>query len=164
MKDVDPHEFVAAYAKYLKRSGRVALPKNFDAIKTAFWKELAPSNPDWYYVRVASVARRIYMRNGVGVGWLSKAYSGAARRGCAPNRREFAARGTIRHAIQQLEKLKVIKKGKNGGRIVSSTGRRDLDRIASQLKNVRVKRVPVPAAAAATTAAAPVAAVAAPSK
>jgi ribosomal protein S19E (S16A) len=100
----------------------------------AFWKELAPSNPDWFYVRVgtlvlslwcvrfdairppmpASVARRIYMRNGVGVGWLSKAYSGAARRGCAPNRREFAARGTIRHAIQQLEKLKVVSKNKNG--------------------------------------------------
>ena len=102
------------------------------------------------------------MRNGVGIGWLSKAYSGAARRGCAPNRREAAARGTIRHAIHQLEKLKVVTKGKNGcaaavrtcacvgvtraragvrsGRIVSKTGRRDLDRIASQLKNVKVRK------------------------
>ena len=52
VRDVDPHDFVAAYAKYLKRSGRVTLPKNFDAIKTAFWKELAPQNPDWFYVRV----------------------------------------------------------------------------------------------------------------
>lgn len=150
------------------------------------------------------MARRIYMRNGVGVGWLTKAYSGAARRGCAPNRREYAARGTIRNAIHQLEKLKVITKGKNGcvtmsfvclfvlfflflllclfvaprvlgcvlarllirsldscisGRIVSKTGRRDLDRIASQLKNVKVRKpvaVPgVPAAAAAAPATTP---------
>jgi hypothetical protein len=34
VRDIDPHEFVAAYAKYLKRSGRVTLPKNSDAIKT----------------------------------------------------------------------------------------------------------------------------------
>jgi small subunit ribosomal protein S19e len=51
VKDVDAQAFVEAYAKYLKRSGRVTLPKYVDYAKTATFKELAPQDPDWYYVR-----------------------------------------------------------------------------------------------------------------
>ena len=39
----------------------------------------------------------------------------------------------IRSVFQQLEKVKVLQVGENGGRTLTSTGRRDLDRIASQV-------------------------------
>ena len=133
VKDVDAQAFVEAYAKYLKRSGRVVLPKYVDYAKTAPRKELAPADPDWYYVRCASIARRVYVKGGVGVGWLARAYGGNSNKGVRRNHHVNAASGVIRSCIQSLESMKVLEQGKNGGRVVTSTGRRDLDRIAAQI-------------------------------
>ena len=45
-----------------------------------------------------------------------------------------AGSGTIaRKALQTLESLKLVEKDPNGGRRMSSQGRRDLDRIAAQI-------------------------------
>ncbi|KAJ4960803.1 hypothetical protein NE237_020713 [Protea cynaroides] len=66
VKDVSPHEFVKAYSAHLKRSGKMELPHWTDIVKTATFKELAPYDPDWYYVRAASMARKIYLRQGIG--------------------------------------------------------------------------------------------------
>ncbi|KAE8796045.1 40S ribosomal protein S19 [Hordeum vulgare] len=50
VKDVNPHEFFKAYsAHHLKRSGK--LPEWVDIVKTAMFKELPPTDPDWYYIR-----------------------------------------------------------------------------------------------------------------
>ena len=38
-----------------------------------------------------------------------------------------------RKALQNLEQLKLVEKDPNGGRRLSSQGRRDLDRIAAQI-------------------------------
>jgi len=76
VKDVAPDKFIAAYARYLKRSGKVQVPKWADMVKTAAFKELAPTDPDWFFVRTASLARRIYLRPGSGVGKFRKVYGG----------------------------------------------------------------------------------------
>ena len=52
------------------------LPPYVDYIKTGPFKELAPFEKDWYYIRAASIARHIYIRKGVGIGALSKIYGG----------------------------------------------------------------------------------------
>lgn len=52
VKDVPADAFIKAYAKYLKRSGRVELPKWVDIVKTGTLKQLSPIDPDWYYVRM----------------------------------------------------------------------------------------------------------------
>jgi small subunit ribosomal protein S19e len=51
VKDVNPHDFVKAYAAYLKRSGRLEVPRWVDLVKTGPYKELAPYDPDWFYIR-----------------------------------------------------------------------------------------------------------------
>lgn len=51
VKDVPADAFIAAYARYLKRSGKFDVPKWTDQVKTAHFKELGPLNPDWYFVR-----------------------------------------------------------------------------------------------------------------
>lgn len=51
VKDVNAADLVAAYARYLKRSGKVPLPQWVDLVKTASWKELSPYDEDWYYIR-----------------------------------------------------------------------------------------------------------------
>merc|ERR1712071_233925 len=62
VKDVDQQEFVKAFSAFLKNSGKVKVPEWADIVKTATHKELAPYDPDWFYVRCASLARHLYMR------------------------------------------------------------------------------------------------------
>ena len=49
---------------------------NSDIIKLAYFKEMAPNDPDWFYVRAASMARHLYMRAPCGVGGFTKIYGG----------------------------------------------------------------------------------------
>jgi len=76
VKDVPAQEFVQAYAQHLKRSGKIRVPKWADLVKTATFKELSPYDPDWYYIRAASIARKVYLRGGLGVGKLRQLYGG----------------------------------------------------------------------------------------
>ncbi|CAJ0571934.1 unnamed protein product, partial [Mesorhabditis spiculigera] len=139
-KDVDSAEIVKQIAHFLKKSGKVQLPANADLLKLGQFKELAPIDPDWFYIRCAAIARRLYSRP-TGVGGLRKIYGGKLRRGVRPNHWVAGCGSVCRRALQTLEKLKwVEKKGDGKGRILSKQGRKDLDRIAS---DVRSKALPV---------------------
>ena len=46
--------FITAYASHLKRSGKLEVPTWADIVKTGAYKELAPYDPDWYYVRAGA--------------------------------------------------------------------------------------------------------------
>merc|ERR1712129_636596 len=56
VKDVAAQDFVIAYAAHLKRIGKIEVPKWADLVKTAAFKELAPYDQDWYYIRAAAIA------------------------------------------------------------------------------------------------------------
>ncbi|KAI9136591.1 40S ribosomal protein S19-A [Paraphysoderma sedebokerense] len=133
VKDVNSHAFVKAYAAHLKRSGKLEVPKWVDLVKTATFKELAPYDPDWFYVRCAAVARHLYLRKGVGVGALTKVHGGRLRRGVRPNKSAYGSASVNRKALQALEKLKVLEKNADGGRKITQHGQRELDRIAAQV-------------------------------
>ena len=62
----------------------VQVPKWVDIAKTGIQCELAPSDPDWFYVRVASVARQVYFRPGSGIGGLRKRYGASYQKVCYP--------------------------------------------------------------------------------
>ena len=55
---------------------QVRVPEWADIVKTSVAKELAPYDEDWYFTRVASVARHIYVRSPVGVKTITKIYGG----------------------------------------------------------------------------------------
>ncbi|RKP11034.1 40S ribosomal protein S19-A [Thamnocephalis sphaerospora] len=133
VKDINAHAFVKAYAAHLKRTGKVEVPKWVDLVKTGSYKELAPYDPDWFYIHAASIARHIYLRNSVGVGALRKLYGGRANRGTRPSHHADASGSVQRKALQALEKIGVLEKSSEGGRRITQDGRRDLDRISSQV-------------------------------
>mmetsp|Transcript_12967 Transcript_12967/g.39912 ORF Transcript_12967/g.39912 Transcript_12967/m.39912 type:complete len:126 (-) Transcript_12967:142-519(-) len=114
VKDVPPSEFVTSYAAHLKKTGNIELPKWVDIVKTGINKELAPYDPDWFYVRVASVARKIYLRQGTGIGAFRKVYGGSKRNGTCPSHFSKGSGSVIRYALQQLEKLGVVEKHPDG--------------------------------------------------
>jgi small subunit ribosomal protein S19e len=123
-----------------------------DIVKTGSFKELAPYDPDWYYIRagtpsplfsnapnlliyfdldLAAVARHIYLRKDVGIGALIKLHGGRNRRGNRPSHHANSSASVQRKVCQSLEKIGVLEKSDNGGRRISQDGQRDLDRIAT---------------------------------
>merc|ERR1711991_530164 len=119
VKDVKPDAFVRAFAKYLKRSGKIELPSYVDVVKTGVAKELGPYDPDWFYVRAASIARRCYVRPGAGVGTFRRIYSTTYRKGVHREHTSKASGGIIRNILQQLGKARLVEKDTNGGRRVT---------------------------------------------
>lgn len=83
VKDVPANDFIVAYAAHLKRTGKIEVPKWADLVKTAKFKELAPYDPDWYYVRAGARTerpRRARRAGMDGVGWTPQARCAHARR------------------------------------------------------------------------------------
>ncbi|GMH95115.1 hypothetical protein TL16_g13081, partial [Triparma laevis f. inornata] len=137
VRDIAPAEFIRAYAEHLKNSDKFELPNWADMVKTAVFKELAPYGDDWYYIRAASIARKIYLRPGTGVGALQKWYGGSYRRGTRTEHFRKANSGLIRSVLQGLEEMKVIEKAGAKGRKMTRVGQQDLDRIAGGVERAK---------------------------
>nr|ABW23149.1 ribosomal protein rps19 [Arenicola marina] len=135
VKDVNQHEFVKALAAFLKKSGKLKVPDWTDLVKLGKHKELSPYEEDWYYIRAASLARHLYIRAPCGVGSFAKVYGGRKNNGTRPSHFCEGSSSIARKALQSLEGVKMVEKDPTGGRRLSSQGRRDLDRIASQMVN-----------------------------
>ncbi|RDL39732.1 Uncharacterized protein BP5553_04072 [Venustampulla echinocandica] len=131
VRDVDAQKFIVAYADFLKRQGKLPIPGWVDTVKTGHAKELPPQSIDWFYVRAASIARHVYLRKTVGVGRLTKVHGSAKNRGSRPSHHTTASGSVDRKAMQALEKIGVLEQDEDkGGRRITQSGQRDLDRIA----------------------------------
>ncbi|KAI9659113.1 MAG: 40S ribosomal protein S19 [Bathelium mastoideum] len=131
VRDVPADKFIDAYAAFLKRQGKLPIPGWVDTVKTSHAKELPPQNIDWYYIRAASIARHIYMRKTVGVGRLRKVHGCQKNRGSRPSHHVDASGSVDRKVMQSLEKIGVLEQDEDkGGRRITQSGQRDLDRIA----------------------------------
>jgi small subunit ribosomal protein S19e len=133
VKDVPSEVFVQALAQHFKKSDKFKIPAFIDIVKTATWKELPPSNPDWFYVRAAAVARRVYVRGG-SAGGLSKTFGGRKRRGSRPNKHADASEGVIRRVLQQLDAAGITAKDESGGRRITKEGQKELDTVAGKIE------------------------------
>merc|ERR1711862_519131 len=137
-----------ALAAHLKKSGKMGVPECVDIVKTNNRKELAPYDEDWFYVRCASMARHMYIRSPVGVSTIRKIYGIRSNNGSCPSHWARGSGSVARKALQALEGLKLAEKDPNGGRRLTSQGRRDLDRIAAQPKAKKAEALAAAAAAA----------------
>lgn len=133
MRDITAPKFIAAYAEVLKNNDKFVVPKWADLVKTGVHKELAPYDPDWYYIRAAAIVRKVYLRQGTGVGALKKRFGGAYRRGARPEKHQDAAGGLIRTILLALDELKITEKAPNGGRKITRVGQQALDLVAGQV-------------------------------
>jgi len=79
----------------------------------------------------ASLARKIYLRPGSGIGGFRKAYGGAEKREQKRRHCRLASGSVIRKAVQALESMNIVEKAQDGGRRISVNGQRELDRAAA---------------------------------
>lgn len=138
--DVPASALISKAAQQLKKEEYITPPDWSAYVKTGVHKEMPPSNEDWWYVRCASIIRRVYIDGPVGVSRLRSFYGGRANRGSQPERFSKGSGSIVRKAVQQLEKSGYVRNMK-GGRVISPQGQSFLDNIANELKKELVKEV-----------------------
>jgi len=142
VKEVSQQEFVVALGVYLKKTGKVDLPTNSDIIRLSPGHELNPYDPDWFYYRCAGILRHMYNRKS-GVKGLRRLYGTKQRRGSRPSHQVLASSTHLRKACQAMEKLNLLGKSEDGGRVLTNPGRQLLHRIAAQVHKAGKKTLKV---------------------
>jgi len=128
---VQPEKLVEALAEKLKDYPEISPPKGSEFWKTAFFKELAPKDTEnFWFIRCASILRKVKKFEPIGVNKLRKFYGGRNRRGPGLNHSAKGSGKIIRVALQQLENAKLIDKMEKEGRTVSAEGTSLLERTA----------------------------------
>eukprot|EP00918_Siedleckia_nematoides_P019244 GHVU01041003.1.p1 GENE.GHVU01041003.1~~GHVU01041003.1.p1 ORF type:complete len:166 (-),score=30.22 GHVU01041003.1:464-961(-) len=132
LKDVGASVFIAHYAQHLKRQGTFeGAPVWVDLVKTSCAKELSPYDPDWLYIRAASLLRQLYIHPDKGLGGLRKFYSSKKRRGTRPGHTCKAGGAILRHCLKEFERMELVQKNDSkGGRRLTKRGYQDLDQVA----------------------------------
>ncbi|WP_457549848.1 30S ribosomal protein S19e [Archaeoglobus sp.] len=139
--DVPADMLIHRVAERLKEMPEFAPPEWAKFVKTGVHKERAPEQEDWWWIRVASIFRKVYIDGPVGIERLRTAYGGRKNRGVKPEKFRKGSGSIIRKALQQLEKAGFVTKTKEG-RIVTPKGRSFLDKIAAEIKRELVQEIP----------------------
>jgi len=136
--DVPAKEFIDEVAKKLQSEKEIKTPEQNLYSRTSVARENPPENKDWWYIRCASILRKIYMQNLVGIEHLKAEYGGKRDRGSKPYKARSGSGTVTRRALQQLESAGFLTKVKGKGRMLTPKARSFLDNIANNVqKNVK---------------------------
>ena len=132
---VEPEALIQAIAQKFKEDfPEIRPPEGSQFWKTAFFKELAPiDSENFWYIRCASILRKVKKFGPIGVNKLRKLYGGRNRGGPGLNHSAKGAGKIIRVALQQLEDSNLVMKNEKKGRIVSPEGTSFLERTAHSI-------------------------------
>jgi small subunit ribosomal protein S19e len=132
-QDVPPSRLLPKLAEELRNRRVVEPPPWATFVKTGVHKERAPTQLDWWYLRSASVLRKIYLQGAIGVERLSAEYGGKRDRGSAPYHARTGSRAILREILHQLEKAGLVQPFKTRGRRVSPEGAKLLDAVSREV-------------------------------
>ena len=131
--DVPPSVLLPRLATELRTRQSVSPPPWASFVKTGVHKQRAPTQLDWWYLRSASVLRKIYLAGDVGVERLSEEYGGKKDRGSAPYHARTGSRSVTREIVHQLEKSGLVQRYKSKGRRVTPEGAKLLDGLSREV-------------------------------
>src|SRR5512139_2956841 len=133
--DATPDHLIRKVAEELRKRNEITPPAWAAFAKTGAHKEMPPEDPDWWYVRVAAVLRRVYVDGPLGVERMRSFYGGNKNRGSKPNAFRKGSGSILRKSLRQLEAAGLIIHDKTGRR-VSPEGMKFLDNLSQEvLKN-----------------------------
>jgi small subunit ribosomal protein S19e len=134
VKDVPAQIMITEIAKDLKTNKKVKMPEFAEFVKTGCNREKAPQDPDWWFMRMASILRKVAINDKTTVNSLRTYYGGKKNRGVKPEEFRRAGGKIIRVCLQDLEKLKLISKSEEKkGRIITPAGQKYLDKMATEI-------------------------------
>ena len=113
--DVPAKELVDEVAKKLQNDKSIFLPEGNRFSRTGVDREKTPEDKNWWYTRCASILRKIYVNNQIGVERLRAEYGGKRDRGSKPYKARSGSGTITRRALQQLENAGYVTKIKGKG-------------------------------------------------
>jgi small subunit ribosomal protein S19e len=134
IKDVDTQQLVMKAAESLERMEEFKPPEWAVFVKTGVHKQRPPSQANWWFIRSASILRKVYLNQRLGVSKLRKVYGGRKNRGHKPEHKKRASGNIIRKILQQHEKAGFVKIEKGKGRSITPKGQKFLDGVAKSIK------------------------------
>ena len=116
---------------------RIEQPDWINYAKTGSNRELPPQQDDFWYVRAASLLRKLATDSPVGVDRLSSEYGGRKRGSnryrVAKAKNDTGSKNIIRTILQQLEEEGLVETAQGEGRRLTADGRSFLDDVAADV-------------------------------
>lgn len=137
IRDVNTSKLIEKAGIALKNVKEIEMPAWGSYVKTGTSRERPPEDPNWWYVRAASILTKVYRQGPVGVSKLRTKYGGKKNRGHKPERFYKGSGAIIRKILQQLEKAGLVEKGQVGvhkGKIITKKGKSFLDKLVKEIK------------------------------
>lgn len=133
VKEVPSQQFVEKLEEELKKIEQIKPPKWISFAKSGSHRERPPQQPDFWYIRAASLMRRLSVEGNIGVERLRTYYGGRRRRGHKPAISKIAGGSVIRKLLQQLEAAGLVAKDKKG-RKLSPKGQKLVSSVVKGMK------------------------------
>ena len=131
VQDVLAHPLIEKIANDLKENKKLKAPEFTLFVKTGSHRQRAPDNPDWWFIRMGSILRKVYVSGPVTVKSLRAYYGGKKERGVRPSKFRRSGGKIIRVCLQELGKLGYIKiSDDKKGRVITPQGQKYLDSLA----------------------------------
>jgi small subunit ribosomal protein S19e len=127
--EVPAAKLIEKLKEELKKVEEIKPPAWASFAKSGSHRERPPQQKDFWYVRTASLLRKIYLDGPVGISRLRTYYGGRKRRGYKPAHFRRASGNVLRKILQQLEKSGFVQKDKKG-RKITSKGQKFMDKVA----------------------------------
>lgn len=137
INEVNPTQLIEEVANELKNMPEIKPPAWAPFVKTGASRERPPVRKDWWYVRTASILRKVYLLGPIGVSKLRTQYGGRKNKGAKPERVWKGSGSIVRKSIQQLSKAGLIKytqKGVHKGQVITPKGVALLTKAAARIK------------------------------
>lgn len=130
--EIPADEYNKKLAEAIKKIPEFNMPEWALFVKTSVSKIRPPIDNEWWYTRIASILRQIYLNGIVGVGRLRTKYGSRKNRGAKPEKFMKASGKIIRVMLQQSAKAGLteqVKEGRRFGRRLTKQGKEFLEGI-----------------------------------
>lgn len=129
--EAESQKLIVKTAEKLKGSD-IVKPEYLVYAKSGAGKERVPLDPDFWFVRMASILRQTYLNGPIGISKLRSRYSNRKRHVIHRHHKVPAGGSAIKDAFDALEKLGYVKKTKEG-RVITPKGRSFMDKTAGEV-------------------------------
>jgi small subunit ribosomal protein S19e len=136
VQEVEAEKLIVVLKEELKKVDNIKPPAWAAFAKSGVNRERPPVQKDFWYIRAASLLRRVYVNGPIGVGRLTTFYGGRKRGGTKPAHFRRSSGSMLRKMMQQLEIAGLVEKTDVKGvkgRKISPAGRKLLDKVAYEV-------------------------------
>jgi len=133
VQEVPADKLIDRLKEKLKEFKEISPPRWALYAKSGAHKERPPEQSDFWFIRAASILRRLYIDGPIGTSRLRTYYGGRKRRGHKPAHTYKASGAIIRKILQQLEASGLVRKENKKGRVLTSKGRKLLDAVVGEI-------------------------------